>query len=261
MIPKKSSCQDFARIFFSPGERIAETALENKSKRVYHLRMSHTTALENRQEKNQELVCHKRTELKSARFLIPIIGTQASTELQTNIYMSLRCDDMPSNAHTGAGPSASTVRDPAAIWVWPASICGVKRMAEVQGFRTAHESKKGFLLISARVRELRTDASAPREVSKDWRMCCNLCFRPACVDGHLENHRARCQMRTRNRVVFPKMIGMSGLSTLHMRKQSHKEVREHVNVPKRCADGELVVPAAFLFLNGCPVTHEQWWTR
>lgn len=32
-------------------------------------------------------------------------------------YMSLRCDEMPLNAHTGAGPSASTVRDPAAIWV------------------------------------------------------------------------------------------------------------------------------------------------
>lgn len=32
-------------------------------------------------------------------------------------YISLRCDDMPSNAQFGAGPKASTVREPAAIWV------------------------------------------------------------------------------------------------------------------------------------------------
>ena len=36
---------------------------------------------------------------------------------------------MPSNAHCGAGPSARTVREPAAIWVWPASICRERHTA------------------------------------------------------------------------------------------------------------------------------------
>lgn len=33
---------------------------------------------------------------------------------------------MPSKAHAGDGPIASTVREPAAIWVRPASICSTR---------------------------------------------------------------------------------------------------------------------------------------
>lgn len=39
---------------------------------------------------------------------------------------------MPSNAVTGAGPIASTVFDPAAIWVRPASSCILTAMQNDQ---------------------------------------------------------------------------------------------------------------------------------